>query len=275
MITSVLNRLLISCYYLSQNGGRLSAASTKISVIIILVPLLGLMIVRGVCMLETLNFQNLGVVNYVTYFFGALFVVLLPGPNSLYVLALSARQGARFGWSALLGILLGDSILMLATALGAVSILLSYPAVFMFIKYAGAAYLLYLGYHLIRDAVKGWNRSEAQNLKQSINEKKTTNGKAFQKSLLVSLLNPKAILFFLSFFAQFVDPSYPQPAVPFLILAITLQILSFSYLVVLIYAGQKLAEGFRRRKKMSSVSAGGVGVGFVSFAVKLALASAS
>jgi len=225
--------------------------------------------------MEILDLHNLGVMNYVTYFIGTLLIVLLPGPNSLYVLALSARQGARLGWSALFGILVGDSILMLATALGAVSILITYPTLFMMIKYAGAAYLIYIGYNLIKDALNTWKKVDTDDLQNTITEKKTTGSKAFKKSLLVSLLNPKAILFFLSFFAQFVDPSYPQPVVPFLILALTLQILSFTYLVLLVYSGQKLAEGFRRRKKMSSLSAGGVGVGFVGFAIKLALASAS
>ncbi|MEJ6078179.1 leucine efflux protein LeuE [Vibrio sp. 1-Bac 57] len=222
-----------------------------------------------------LNLENLGVLSYTTYFVGTLFIVLLPGPNSLYVLALSARQGARLGWAALLGILVGDSILMLATALGAVSILVTYPALFMIIKYAGAAYLIYIGYHLIKDAITTWRKVDTTDLQSSITENRTTGAKAFKKSLLVSLLNPKAILFFLSFFAQFVDPSYPQPAVPFLILALTLQALSLTYLVILVYAGQKLAEGFRKRQKVSSISAGGVGVGFVGFAIKLALASAS
>ena len=225
--------------------------------------------------METLNLQNLGVLNYVTYFIGTLLIVLLPGPNSLYVLALSARQGSRLGWSALLGILTGDSILMLATALGAVSILITYPAIFMIIKYAGAAYLIYIGYNLVKDAISTWQKVDTGNLQHSITEKKTTGVKAFKKSLLVSLLNPKAILFFISFFAQFVDPNYPQPAVPFLILALTLQALSFTYLVLLVYAGQRLAEGFKKRKKVSSISSGSVGIGFVGFAIKLALASAN
>lgn len=225
--------------------------------------------------MELLNLQTLGVLNYMTYFIGALLVILLPGPNSLYVLALSARQGARLGWSALSGILVGDSILMLATALGAVSILVTYPALFMIIKYAGAAYLTYIGYSLIKDAINAWRKVDNHEVQNTVIEKKTTGTKAFKKSLLVSLLNPKAILFFISFFAQFVDPTYPQPAVPFLILAITLQVLSFSYLVLLVYAGQRLAEGFRKRKKISSISSGTVGIGFVGFAVKLALASAS
>lgn len=219
--------------------------------------------------------ETLGVVNYITYFIGALFIVLLPGPNSLYVLALSAKQGVKLGWSAIIGVLLGDSLLMLATALGAVSILATYPSIFMLIKYAGAVYLIYIGYNLIRDAINSWRSIDVNNVNTPVIEKKTTSAKAFRKSLLVSLLNPKAILFFLSFFAQFVDPDYPQPAIPFLILALTLQVLSLTYLVILIYGGQVLAESFRKRKKFSSLSAGGVGVGFVGFAIKLAFASAN
>ncbi|TEW48268.1 leucine efflux protein LeuE [Psychromonas algicola] len=228
--------------------------------------------------MELLNLQNVGVLNYLTYFIGAVFVILLPGPNSLYVLALAARQGAQVGWSAVVGVLLGDSILILATALGAVTVINTYPAIFSVIKYLGAAYLIYIGYNLIRDAINSWRSSSQegeQQLQNSLKIKKTTGTKAFKKALLVSLLNPKAILFFLSFFAQFVDPNYPQPAIPFLILALTIQSLSFIYLTVLIYAGQRLAESFRKRKKVSSISAGGVGIGFVGFAVKLALASAS
>lgn len=218
--------------------------------------------------------ENLGVINYITYLIGALFIVLLPGPNSLYVLALSAKQGVRLGWSAIFGVLLGDSLLMLATASGAVSILAIYPAIFMVIKYIGAAYLIYIGFNLIKDAVKSWHQVDINHVQNAIVEKKTSAIKAFRKSLLVSLLNPKAILFFLSFFAQFVDPAYPQPAVPFLILAMTLQAISLTYLVILIYGGQMLAESFKKRKKFSSLTAGGVGVGFVGFSIKLALASA-
>ena len=219
--------------------------------------------------------ETFGVLNYVTYFIGALFVILLPGPNSLYVLALSAQQGSRVGWSAVVGVLIGDSVLILATALGAVTILTTYPAIFMFIKYAGAGYLIYIGYNLITGAIKSWRNLDNKDLQATVEIKKTTGGKAFRKALLVSLLNPKAILFFLSFFAQFVDPSYPQPVIPFLILALTIQMLSLIYLAVLIYAGTTLAESFNKRKKVSAVSGGSVGVGFVAFAVKLALASAT
>lgn len=219
--------------------------------------------------------EAFGVINYVTYLIGAVFIILLPGPNSLYVLALSAHQGSRIGWTAVVGVLVGDSLLILATALGAVTILTAYPAIFMFIKYAGAAYLIYIGFNLISGAVKSWRQLDDKQLQKAVTINKTTGTKAFRKALLVSLLNPKAILFFLSFFAQFVDPEYAQPVIPFLILALTIQALSFIYLTLLIYAGTTLAETFRRRKKISAISGGGVGLGFVAFAIKLALASAS
>lgn len=63
----------------------------------------------------------------------------------------------------------------------------------------------------------------------------------YKTALSISLLNPKAILFFLSFFVQFVEPDYAYPALSFLILAVILQIISFSYLTALIFSGIKLS----------------------------------
>jgi len=217
--------------------------------------------------------ESFGVVNYITYLVGCILVVLLPGPNSLYVLSLSAQQGIRTGWAAAAGIFVGDALLMLATALGAVSLLTTYPALFILIKYAGAAYLGYLGLRMLVGAWHALKNRDVQDLADAPVLKKTSGSSAFKKALLVSLLNPKAILFFLSFFVQFVNPAYDNPSIPFLVLAITLQTCSFVYLATLIYAGNHLAETFRRRRTLSAVSGGSVGVLFLAFATKLALAS--
>ncbi len=217
--------------------------------------------------------EHFGVINYLTYVIGVILIVLLPGPNSLYVLSLSAQQGRRAGWAAAIGVFVGDSILMTLTAVGAVTVLTAYPALFILLKIAGAVYLTYLGTRLMYGAWLGWkqqNMSDKSTLCKPISAKK-----AFNKALVVSLLNPKAILFFLSFFVQFVNPEYSITAIPFIILAVTLQFFSIIYLGTLIYAGDKLATIFRKRHKVSAVSSGSVGVGFVAFAVKLALASAS
>ena len=95
----------------------------------------------------------------------------------------------------------------------------------------------------------------------------------FRKALVVSLLNPKAIAFLLSFFIQFVDPAYAHPALTFLILGTIIQVLSFVYLSTLIFAGARLAAAFRARRKLASTANAGVGALFVGFGAKLATAT--
>lgn len=215
--------------------------------------------------------ESFGVINYFSYFVGCALIVLLPGPNSMYVISLAAQQGVRCGWAAACGIFLGDSILMLATALGAVSVLTAYPELFIGIKYVGAAYLGYLGFMMIQVAWVTWGNKAAALSKKVVTLKPTTQFKAFKKALLIGVLNPKAIFFLLSFFVQFVDPTYPYPAVAFLVLALTLQVCSFVYLGALIYMGNRLAASFRQRRRLSAVSGGAVGALFLGFAAKLAL----
>jgi leucine efflux protein len=95
----------------------------------------------------------------------------------------------------------------------------------------------------------------------------------FSRALVISLLNPKAILFLLSFFVQFIDPQYESPAVPFLILSAIIMAASAAYLSALIFAGVRLAQTFRRRVRLSASLSAGVGGLFMWFAAKLAGAS--
>ena len=88
--------------------------------------------------------------------------------------------------------------------------------------------------------------------------------------MVISLLNPKAILFLLSFFVQFIDPGYAHPELPFLILSAILMIFSAVYLTALIFAGARLANTFNQRKRLSTGLSGLVGGLFVWFGAKLA-----
>ena len=92
----------------------------------------------------------------------------------------------------------------------------------------------------------------------------------FRTALVISLMNPKAILFFVSFFIQFVSPGYAHPALSFLILGVVVQLCSMAYLSVLIFGGTWLADAFRRRPRLSATATGGVGALFIGFGVKLA-----
>ncbi|MDB5799693.1 MAG: leucine efflux protein LeuE [Rhodocyclales bacterium] len=209
-----------------------------------------------------------GVTDITTYILGSIFIVLLPGPNSLYVMSVASRRGVAAGYGGACGIFAGDTILMLLAASGAASLLHTSPLLFMLLKYSGAAYLAWIGAMLLRDAFMRWRGKtpDAASPSADINH-------PFRKALLISLMNPKAILFFISFFIQFVDPRYAHPALSFLILGVIVQVLSALYLSMLIFGGAYLAQKFHRHQRISALSTGVVGGVFVAFAIKLASAN--
>jgi leucine efflux protein len=210
----------------------------------------------------------LGITDLWTYVLGTVAIVLLPGPNSLFVLSVAARRGVRHGYAAACGVFVGDAVLMTLAALGAASLLKAVPALFVVVKMVGAAYLAWVGVQLIAGAVRRW-RGEAEAVRTSDEDL----AQPFRKALVVSLLNPKAILFFVSFFIQFVDPGYAWPALTFLALGGIAQACSALYLSVLIFAGARLAAAFAARRRTASVASSGVGALFLGFGAKLATAS--
>jgi leucine efflux protein len=207
-----------------------------------------------------------GITDLTTYLLGTIFIVLLPGPNSLYVLSVASRRGVKAGYQGACGIFLGDTILMVLSATGVASLLRTSPGLFMVIKYAGAAYLAWMGVGLFRAAWGMW-RSHVQ---ASGDVPVMDAGRPFHTALVISLMNPKAILFFVSFFIQFVDPAYAHPALSFAILGVICQIISALYLSVLILGGAHLAQQFRARRRLSASATGSVGALFIGFGAKLA-----
>ena len=215
-----------------------------------------------------------GVTDLWTYVVGAFGIILLPGPNSLYVLSVATARGVKAGYQGAIGVFVGDTILLILTALGAASLLRSNPALFMVVKYAGAAYLAWLGVSLVWAAIQKWGSADVPEA-HAVAETPANLAHPFKRALVISLLNPKAILFLLSFFVQFIDPTYETPAVPFLILSAIVMAFSALYLSALIFAGARLARVFRARKRLSGALSSAVGALFVWFGAKLATTSLS
>jgi len=218
-----------------------------------------------------------GVTDLWTYVVGAFGIILLPGPNSLYVLSVATARGVRAGFQGAYGVFVGDTVLLLCTALGAASLLRTHPALFIVVKYVGAAYLLWIGLNLLWGALKGLRRPADASVISAEDASPVATAahlqRPFRRALVISLLNPKAILFLLSFFVQFIDPAYAQPEVPFLILSAILMGFSAAYLTVLIFAGARLAQTFSQRRRLSGGLSSLVGGLFVWFGSKLATAS--
>ncbi|MFD9715336.1 leucine efflux protein LeuE [Streptomyces sp. NPDC059076] len=219
----------------------------------------------------------LGVTDLPTYLTGLILIVLLPGPNSLYVLSVAARRGVRTGYTAAAGVWCGDAVLMVLSAAGVASLLQANAVLFGIVKFAGAGYLTWLAIGLLRAAWSMW-RARRELPEATLSEQGAEDGasveRPFRRALVISLLNPKAILFFIAFFVQFVDPAYAYPALSFVVLGAFAQLASFLYLTLLIFTGTHLAAAFRRRRALSAGATSAAGALFLGFAVKLSLSSA-
>ncbi|SEC15546.1 leucine efflux protein LeuE [Streptomyces melanosporofaciens] len=230
----------------------------------------------------------LGITDLSTYLAGLALIILLPGPNSLYVVSVAARRGPRTAYRAAAGVVCGDAVLMALSAGGVASLLNASPVLFAVVKFAGAGYLTWLAVGMLRGARALWRRrprsadaamESADASMASAESADAAKGSAegerpYRRALVISLLNPKAILFFISFFVQFVDPDYAHPALSFLALGAWAQLFSITYLSVLIFSGTYLAATLRRRRRLRAGLSAAAGTAFLGFAAKLSLSSA-
>ena len=131
------------------------------------------------------------------FLLAALGLLLVPGPAVIYIVTRSAAHGRRAGFASVLGVEVASLIHAMAAALGLSALLLTSALAFQFVKYAGAAYLVYLGARTLfsRDEGNAQPVPAQANLTQ-----------LFARGLVVNLLNPKTALFFYAFLPQFVDP---------------------------------------------------------------------
>ncbi|WP_246120733.1 leucine efflux protein LeuE [Chitinolyticbacter meiyuanensis] len=206
----------------------------------------------------------LGITDLATYALGALIIILMPGPNSLFVLTTAGKHGARAGFAAAGGVFCGDLTLMLAAVLGVASLMHAYPVAFDLVRYLGAAYLAWLGIKLLLACAQTDGNT-------AVAASAPTPRQAFRQALGVSLVNVKAILFFMAFFPQFVDPGYPHVALTFAALGGIVQLFSMTYLTVLILAGSQIARRITARRGLASLGGRITGLLFVSFGLRLAV----
>ena len=217
---------------------------------------------------------SIGVVDYPTFLIGSLLIILCPGPNSLYVLRTSVAEGARVAFAGACAIFLGDSILLLATYLGVAALILAHPSAFFLLKCAGAAYLTWLAFRILSGVVAAIKTRRTSGEAASVERPKgqrevLTPKSAFKTALVLSLSNPKAILFMLSFFLPFINAEKGHPGLAFLVLALTLQFWSVCYLTALTQIGKALLFFFGRRPLWGIVGNGAVALLFLFFAWKL------
>ncbi|REE97465.1 LysE family translocator [Thermomonospora umbrina] len=139
----------------------------------------------------------------VVYSIAALLVLIAPGPAVLYVVSQGIRQGSRAAVTAVVGVHAGTLVQVAAAVLGLSWLLLSSSVAFTVVKYAGAAYLIYLGVRALLNRSSGLTEVDAE---------PRSSQRLLGEGVLVSVLNPKLALFFLAFLPQFVDAERGSPA---------------------------------------------------------------
>ena len=191
----------------------------------------------------------------------ALLLAITPGPGIFYVLARSLAGGKREGIQSSLGTFVGGLFHVFAAALGLSAILAASAVAFHTVKYAGAAYLVWLGIRMIR----------TRNAEMTVEAMGPSNG-AFRQGILTEVLNPKTALFFLSFIPQFVAPGQGHLFLQFALLgSISVGLNTAADLVVVGMASPlerklKNSTRFRRRQRTAS------GIGMIGLGAYLALA---
>jgi threonine/homoserine/homoserine lactone efflux protein len=181
----------------------------------------------------------------------------IPGPSVFYIVTRSLVQGRRAGVTSMLGVQAGGFVHVVAAAFGVSALIASSAAAFTVVKYAGAAYLVFLGVRklLARDAAE-----------EVVLEPRTPRSavELFGHGVVVNVLNPKTALFFLAFLPQFVDPDAGPVAPQMLVLGtmlVSLGVLSDgTYALLAAGAGNKLRSAARTRRRLDRLS-GGVFVG--------------
>ena len=156
----------------------------------------------------------------------------------LLIATRSAAQGRLAGLATYLGIALGAYCHALAMAFGLSQLFLAVPTAYDAVRYAGAAYLLYLAWQAIR--------STGQSTSSRTNGKKLSSYTLLRQGLLTNVLNPKVALFFLALFPQFIDPALGNVALQIMILATVLNITGLIVNGIVILAASKASNGLSR-----------------------------
>jgi leucine efflux protein len=201
----------------------------------------------------------LGVTDYGTFVVTIIVFLCIPGPGNLALITSTSKGRIRGGLAATFGIILGDQVLMWSAVAGVAALLAAYPDAFHIVQWVGAAYLTWLGAKMLL-AKPG--AAPVLNIKPR---------HYLRQAFMITLLNPKAILFYMAFFPLFVDPVRQQGLLTYGLMAATIAALCFAYGLVAVLLTHFLAQRVRASPMISRVLEKVAGLFLVGFGVKLAL----
>ena len=199
-----------------------------------------------------------GIHDYPAFCGAVLLFLALPGPGTLALLRATALQGMRGAAAATFGILVGDQVLMWLAVAGVATLLQVHPAWFQGLQWLGATYLAWIGMRLLSvrtDAPTGLQLDP---------------GHFTRQALLITLLNPKAIMFYMAFLPLFIDPPTHRGTMTFAAMAVTVAVLTALYALTLCAVADRLATRLRRHRGAALAMQRVAGLSLIAFGLRLA-----
>jgi threonine/homoserine/homoserine lactone efflux protein len=199
----------------------------------------------------------LGIADYGAFCAAIIVFLALPGPGTFALLTSTAKGGLKAGAAATLGVIVGDQVLMWLAVAGVAALLAAYPVAFKLVQVAGAAYLAYIGLKLIfaKPGAGSPVRIEPRHYAR--------------QAFFITLLNPKAIVFYMAFFPLFIDPDQHQGAVTFLAMAATIAGITLAYGLALCAFANAVSAHVRAHRRLARALERLAGVFLVGFSIKL------
>lgn len=200
-----------------------------------------------------------GIVDYGAFVVAVVVFLAVPGPGNLALMTATGQGGVRAGLIATLGVIAGDQVLLWLAVAGVSALLMAHPLAFMAVQWLGAVYLVWLGWQMLRS-----QPGDAPAMRMDPR-------RYFRQPLLITVLNPKAIVFYVAFFPQFVDPVQHQGLRTFSFMALTIAALTWVYGLVVVLLTYSLADRLRAHPRWGLWLERLAGLLLIGFGIKLAL----
>ncbi len=200
-----------------------------------------------------------GIADYPSFVVAVIVFLMIPGPGNLALITSTGKGGRRGGLACTFGVIAGDQVLMWLAVAGVAALLSAYPPAFHAVQWLGAAYLAWLGARML--LARAGDKPVLQIRPHHY----------FRQALLITVLNPKAIVFYMAFFPLFVDPARHRGLLTFGVMAATIAALTLLYGLIVVLLTHHLAERLRANPLVSGALQKLAGVFLIGFGVKLAL----
>jgi threonine/homoserine/homoserine lactone efflux protein len=198
-----------------------------------------------------------GIADFGAFCGAVLLFLALPGPGTFTLLTSTSKGGLRAGAAATLGLIAGDQVLLWLAVGGVAALLAAHPLVFKAVQYLGAAYLAWIGLKLIfaKPGEGSPLRIEPHHYAR--------------QAFFITLLNPKAIVFYMAFFPLFIDPATHRGALTFGAMALTIASLTAAYCLTLCACAQAVTAQVRAHRRLARLLERLAGIFLVGFGIRL------